>query len=357
MYKVLIIDDEPWSREVVKALGHWSRLELLIVGEAEDGNEGLRKIDELRPDIVITDMRMPGTDGVELLQAMHERYPKLKIIVMSGYDDFVYLKQAIRSKAVEYLLKPIKPDELDAALAQSKSELEQSQSTPWVELAPIFSSVADMQRYGELRERMYTYLMDLNRDAVASSFERLMKEFSIEEAGLEAGSMLRIANDLLLMLEQFLSEQELSLAALLSEAVPHIGHDFGSGDAIREVGVLYAKVIDSLLAFRHSRNRLDMTDVKHYVDAHYQEAISLESVAGQFLVSKEHLSRMFKTSIGENLTEYIVRRRMEKARGLIVDEGMSIKHAAQLAGYEDIAYFYRVFKKHYGMTPGQIRSD
>jgi len=357
MHKVLIIDDEPWSREVVKALGDWSRLELSVIGEAEDGNEGLRKIGELQPDIVITDMRMPGTDGAELLQAMYGRYPKLKIIVMSGYDDFVYLKQAIRSKAVEYLLKPIKPEELDAALAQSKAELERANQPAWRELAPLFASGADMQRYGDMRERIYTYLMELNKEAAAAACGKLMQELDDRGAGLEAGSALRIANDLMLMLEQFLSEQELSFASLLPGEEARIGQDTSPAGPLKEVGALYGKAIEALLLLRQSRNRLDMADVRQYVDAHYQNPISLESVAGQFLVSKEHLSRMFKTSVGENLTDYIVRRRMEKARGLIADEGMSIKHAAQLAGYEDIAYFYRVFKKHFGMTPGQLRRD
>jgi two-component system response regulator YesN len=126
MYKVMIIDDEPWSRKVIKQLGEWDKLQLTIVGEAEDGTQGLRLIGELTPDIIVTDMRMPGIDGVELLKVLNERHPALKIIVMSGYDDFVYLKQAIRSQAKEYLLKPVDPDELNAALTQCVRELQEA---------------------------------------------------------------------------------------------------------------------------------------------------------------------------------------------------------------------------------------
>src|SRR5665647_984121 len=96
MYKVMIMDDEPWSRKVIIQLGEWDKLALTIIGEAEDGTQGLRMIAELTPDIVVTDMRMPGIDGVELLKALNDKHPLLKIIVMSGYDDFVYLKQAIQ---------------------------------------------------------------------------------------------------------------------------------------------------------------------------------------------------------------------------------------------------------------------
>lgn len=360
MFKVLIIDDEPWSREVVKALGPWSRLEVRIVGEAEDGTEGMRKIEELRPDIVITDMRMPGMDGVELLETMRNRWPQLRIIVMSGYDDFEYLKQAIRSKAIEYLLKPINPEELAAALAQSTKELIDELRSGSQSLAPLFPSRAEMQRYTSSRERIYASLLELNQERTEEEFGKLIRDAEgAERGGLEVSHEARVVADLMLMLEQFLSDQSLTLGQLLPKKTVRRSarHNGRAGETLRTVFEIYGLAIDELLAFRLSRNRLDMDDVKGYIDAHYHDAISLETVAGQFLVSKEHLSRMFKSSFGENLSDYIVRKRMEKAGELIADEGMSIKHAAQLTGYEDIAYFYRVFKKYYGMTPGELRKD
>ncbi len=356
MFNVLIIDDEPWSREVVKALGPWDRLELRVVGEAEDGNEGLRKIEELQPDIVVTDMRMPGTDGVELLEAMRSRWPQLKIIVMSGYDDFIYLKQAIRSKAIEYLLKPISPEELEAALKQSKKELEAARKSEAQSLSPLFPNRAALQRYAEQRERLYASLLELNRERAEEAFDHLHREMrSTDESEAKEGQEARVTADLTLMLEQFLSQQSLTLGQLHPESEQFSSP--GGSEALRGARELYGRAIAALLELRHSRSRLDMAEVADYIDARYQEAISLESVAGQFLVSKEHLSRMFKAFAGENLSDYIVRRRMEKAKALIAEEGVSIKHAAQLVGYEDIAYFYRVFKKHYGMTPGELRKD
>jgi two-component system response regulator YesN len=114
MYRVLVVDDEPWSRQVARALGAWAAMDLEIVGEAEDGAAALRLIEKLQPHIVLTDMRMPSIEGAELLKAFSERYPAIKLIVMSGYQDIEYLRQSIRSRAVEYLLKPIDPEELTA---------------------------------------------------------------------------------------------------------------------------------------------------------------------------------------------------------------------------------------------------
>jgi two-component system response regulator YesN len=83
----------------------------------------------------------------------------------------------------------------------------------------------------------------------------------------------------------------------------------------------------------------------------------LDTVAQRFFVSKEHLSRAFKSQSGENLSDYISRKRMEKAKELIVEGELAIKHVAKLTGYEDVAYFYRVFKKHFGQTPGDLRKE
>jgi len=358
MFRVLIIDDEPWSREVVKSLGPWSKLGLQVIGEAEDGNEGLRKIEDMRPDIVVTDMRMPGTDGVELLEKMRNKWPMLKIIVMSGYDDFHYLKQAIRSKAIEYLLKPINPEELSYALQQCKLELETLQRADTQPLMPLFESGISIQRYTGHRERIYTSLLELNREKATELFHKLIEDIENSKlSGADAGQKKRVAADLMLLLEQFLSEQSVTLGQLLpKDAVLHRSiEEQQVTEPLRATLELYERAIDALQAYRYSRNRLDILDVKSYIDVHYQDVISLESIAAQFLISKEHLSRMFKLSMNENLSDYIVRKRMEKARALMTEEGLSIKHAAQLVGYEDIAYFYRVFKKYFGMTPGELR--
>ncbi len=377
MYNVFIIDDEPWSREVVKALGDWERLGLRVAGEAEDGTEGLGRIGIQLPDIIVTDMRMPGIDGAELLQILHERHPAMKVIVMSGYDDFVYTQGAIRSRAVEYLLKPIKPEDLNAALRRCKEELDREAGPR----STIFASGEDMQRYSAHRDRIYASLLTLDKARVAEAFQLLARELaSAKTAVAEAEGASRIASDLLLMLEQFLSEQEATLEQLLrgrgvagnvaidKEAELRLGSPATAGfltlrsaaspqETTLAVGGIYALAVEGLLALRHSRSRLDMEDVVAYIDSHFQDAISLETVSGQFLVSREHLSRAFKARTGENLSDYIVRRRMEKARSLIAVSRLPIKHAAQLSGYEDIAYFYRVFKKHFGITPGELRSE
>jgi len=363
MHKVLIIDDEPWSREVVKALGAWENLQLSVIGEAEDGTEGLKLIGELEPHIVITDMRMPGLEGVELLKAMNERFPSLKIIVMSGYDDFVYLKQAIRSRAVEYLLKPIDPKELHASLSQCVRELEQAQIKVNISLRTplVFSDTAVLDGYLAFRQRILGYLLELNKPAVQKTFTQLEEFLSnMLPATQNENILIKIGHDFILMLEEFMSENKIGFDCIWSggnrEETFMAGWDSIS-EAIVSIGLLYGEAINAIETFRRNKNRFDIREAQTHIDRHFQDQISLETIAQRFFISKEHLSRTFKTSIGENISDYILRKRMEKAKELILEQGLAIKHVAEMTGYTDLAYFYRVFKKHFGLTPGELRKE
>jgi two-component system response regulator YesN len=204
VHKVLIIDDEPWSRQVVKALGSWETLQLMVIGEAEDGTEALQLVEEHQPHIVVTDMRMPGVDGVELLQELHVRFPNLKIIVMSGYDDYAYMKQAIQSRAADYLLKPIHPDDLNAALEKCVRELvdaEASLNTSW--RTPLaFADTHILDQYHDYREQVFGYLLELNKLAVQHTFVKLGQ--FLESMLLHANDrniLVKFGHDFILMLE------------------------------------------------------------------------------------------------------------------------------------------------------------
>lgn len=363
-YKVLIIDDEPWSRQVVQALGAWDNMNMTVIGEAEDGKQGIRLIEELQPHIVITDMRMPGLQGVELLRQISAKFPEKEIIIMSGYDDFVYLKEAIRSRAVEYLLKPISENELNDALLRCSQNLQTAvRLHDELPEAPfIFTDRMALEKYLAYRQRIFGHLLTLNKSKVTHEFAKLAEfmERMLEDSE-QAKPVSQISHDFFLMLSKFASEHDMELGQIwieeevTSEEPKTKWSTFE--EALAELGRVFTDVIDRIEGLQKNRNRLDLGEVKLYIEQHYQDDISLETIASHFFVSKEHLSRSFKSISGENMSDFIVRLRMEKARKLIVEEGLPIKHAAQLSGYEDLAYFYRVFKKHYGMPPGSLRKD
>ncbi|WP_169090472.1 response regulator [Paenibacillus sp. PL91] len=119
MYRVLIIDDEEPLREAIRILGDWKGLGVTEVLEATDGKMGLAMLAEHKIDLAMVDMKMPELNGAELLQIIERQYPDLLTIVISGYNDFEYTRQAIRSKVVDYLLKPVNRHDLNQSLRKA----------------------------------------------------------------------------------------------------------------------------------------------------------------------------------------------------------------------------------------------
>lgn len=132
--KMLIVDDEPVICQGLKLTMPWSELGVEVIGEAYDGLEAMRYILEDSVDLVLTDIKMPGMDGLHLVKTANKEKPDVHFVMMSGYDEFEYARQAIRLGVKDYLMKPIDIDELTelvkrlvVQIKHDKSEGEQSQ--------------------------------------------------------------------------------------------------------------------------------------------------------------------------------------------------------------------------------------
>lgn len=125
MYKVFLVDDEPLVLEGLKLLVDWETHGFEICGEARDGEEALQAIEQIRPDLVVTDIRMPVMSGLELIRQAREKLNSdSQFIVLSGYGDFSYAHTAMRYEAADYLLKPIDSEEFDRALRKLRADLD-----------------------------------------------------------------------------------------------------------------------------------------------------------------------------------------------------------------------------------------
>lgn len=135
MPKILIVDDEAIYRKGLRAMISSEDPNWEIVGDAKDGYEAMEMIGELKPDVVLTDIRMPRMDGIQLQKFARERFPDLRCIVISGYEDFSYVRQSLRHGAKDYLMKPVEREELSRVLDKVKDEIREatrkaSQSEP-----------------------------------------------------------------------------------------------------------------------------------------------------------------------------------------------------------------------------------
>ncbi|MDR1482033.1 MAG: response regulator [Synergistaceae bacterium] len=124
MYKVFFVDDEAAMRTGLRDSINWERSDFTLVGEAPDGELALSLISETLPDILITDVKMPFMDGLELSRRVTRTMPWVKIIILSGHDEFEYAQQAIRIGVSEYLLKPVTSETLFRTLESAAREIE-----------------------------------------------------------------------------------------------------------------------------------------------------------------------------------------------------------------------------------------
>jgi len=124
VYRALIIDDEDIIRQGLKKIIPWKSLDCEIIGEARNGTEGLELIRKLKPDIVITDIRMPGADGLEMISRMKGESKNSKIIILTGHRDFDYAQKAIKFGVFRYLLKPSDKNEIIKNLQEAILEIE-----------------------------------------------------------------------------------------------------------------------------------------------------------------------------------------------------------------------------------------
>lgn len=116
MYKVVVVEDEKRVRQGIVMGTDWSGIHCIVMGEASNGEEGLELICKCKPDIVITDIRMPKMTGLEMIRKIQEEEMEPYVIFLTAYDDFAYAQQALKLGAVDYLLKPFKDGQLEEAI-------------------------------------------------------------------------------------------------------------------------------------------------------------------------------------------------------------------------------------------------
>lgn len=128
LYKVMLVDDEEEVREVMKRRIDWESIGFTVVVSAENGEDALDKAEIYEPDVVLTDIQMPFMDGLTMLKNLKNLIPDIRSVILSGYDEFEYAKEAIKLEAEEYILKPIDSEELRKVFIRIKERLDEQVS-------------------------------------------------------------------------------------------------------------------------------------------------------------------------------------------------------------------------------------
>ena len=175
LYRIILVDDEEEVRKGIIRKIDWNHLGFEVVGDAENGAEALEKIEQLEPEVVMTDIRMPFMDGLALTERIRQKYPSMKVLIFSGFDDFEYAQQAIKLNVTEYILKPVNVEELSEILTRVRKNLDEeiSQRRDAALLRESYQKSLPILRA--------VFLNDLMRGtADAGMIEEKLKEYSVD---------------------------------------------------------------------------------------------------------------------------------------------------------------------------------
>lgn len=213
MYKVLIVDDEPVIAEGLKKIVDWEKYNCVVAGTASSGKEGLAMVEKCQPDILFTDIRMPGMDGLTMLAALRSEYKNLQVIILTGYRDFDYAREAMKLGVFRYLVKPSKMKELDEAMesiserlastADTKDSIADDDNTSANNFI-VKQAISYMEQHyreklqlTDVAEKVYVSHWHLSKllNSTGKSFSDLLNEIRIENAKeLMEDSSLHIAD-------------------------------------------------------------------------------------------------------------------------------------------------------------------
>jgi two-component system response regulator YesN len=361
--RVLIVEDARLIREsLAKSIG---RLHAgsVVSGAAGNGEEALDWLEGHFADICVTDIRMPRLDGLMLLERINERYPWMVAIIVSSYDEFEYARKSLQLQAVDYILKPIEPEQLVRSLDLATEALARRRhreasemllrmsphcrplARQWVELLKtqslgVLPALADrtldaLETWaGGAASYLLPALAKLWMHTVVEELanESIRLRWSDEETpadGLDAG-------EAALPIEQAHAHFRRRAAACLERDGDRLA------DAIRSR--LEADGVSSV-----------MRQMKDYIHRHYADKIGLQDIADAVGISKNYVSAVFKNEAGATVLQYIVDLRLKKAAELLAEGGHRIYEVAQRVGYDDIDYFAKLFRTSYGMTPAEYK--
>ena len=410
-YKVVIVDDEPIMRKALQTLIDWRAINCEIVHISENGQEVLRYLENNKADILITDIKMPGVDGIELSKYIWENKLSTKVILLTAYADFSYAQSAVRYDVVEYVTKTGAFDELIQAVERCKTLLNEKKyfvlEDTSSRIEKFFRGVYDGNIYDKISEQFeqlnldvenyvvvfFKFLMNENseRSKIVKLYDSLQNFFQSAFADHVFHGMF-YKKDMYGLVLKYSVKEELAKKHIEDTCLKVIDmmDNFmelcvyiGVGEMHEEIEELSEAYEEAQAALNHScldrsnklyfyidEMRKEMFpvvsyDVKQqlvkecmeYIEEHFQETMSVSDISREVGTSISYLSRIFKESTGETIIRTINNKRIEKAKAYLKETDMKVYEVADILGFENVTYFSRFFKKHTGVSPKEFKEE
>ncbi len=343
--RVLLVDDDVIVMKGLRQMIPWQQLHAHIVGEARNGEEALEIARAHHPDLIITDIKMPIMDGLELCRRIHMEMADTAMVLLSAHEDFDYARQAMQYGVQRYIVKPISRRDIDELIEYIR-DLSQRKHKQHDHYTSLFGR--------ELEQ----HCMEALQAGDLLFFKQLFDhQLAVELPPAEIKALcVRVLNLLFDFCQRMDGERQTTVGEWDGQL--HCLLDLKtSAEVIAFTCEKCADVVQHVSEKRDARQHVLVDYVKEYVQQHLGDAdLSLASIADQLNRAPAYVSAVFSQSAGMKLGSYITSTRMEKARRLLLDPAMPIYAISEQLGFQDAHYFARVFKKSEGMTPSEYRN-
>lgn len=379
--KILVVDDEPKIRRGLKAL--IERLETdSIVEIAVDGEEALNKVKEFHPDIVFTDIRIPKLCGLAFIKEVNKINNNICFIIVSGYADFGYVQEALKSGVVEYILKPVMPNKIVEALDKAKAYIKKKQDIIEIEKnlreEYLYSILFNKDKFiGEDINGIYRRLNikgnfsmislfintnNKNYEEVRDRIKRTKNKFyeHLNKSNIDC-IICDIKDGLTMLIDTDSKNSDIIQEILCSQkdikiSCSDVKEDIGSvSEAYKEtlIGLENINIDQESIVYTEVSSTINK--VINYIKKNYSKQITLADMAEFVYVHPTYLSKLFKKETGKNISDFIILYRIEKAKELLLESEDKIYMIAEKTGFKDSKYFNSVFKAKVGITPKRFR--
>jgi two-component system response regulator YesN len=360
MYHVMLVDDSEVELKEIRRLACWRENAAFVVScEARNGYEALQQLTESPVDLVITDIRMPKINGLELIQKIKERALAKTVVILSEYREFSYARQGMVLGAFDYLVKPVSAIDLVKLLTRVDRYL--------TEIAARQSKLQFLEQYA-----VYSY----NNGTEFLNFETAKLKTEVVALNLQAAVTARklILNLAVIMdLTRVIAVIEkitVEIIAQLERAYPWIGQfidlesvsrfSYFQIEETERLAEVFVGLITTLIG---KINKLKLGDGRNqlveqaccYVLDHIDQHLTIQRLAETLFIHRSYLSEIFKRQTGVKLNDYLHIVKLERAKKLLVEGRLLNYQIAGLLGFKDVMYFSRIFKKYTGMMPSEYK--
>ncbi|NNU78657.1 response regulator transcription factor [Clostridium estertheticum] len=397
MYKLLIADDEPRIRKGLRNALNWYEFNIEVVGEAEDGEIALNQTEKLKPDIIFLDICMPFLNGLELIRKLNEKDQNCIIIIITGYDEFEYMHEALKLKTFDYLLKPVPKevliDTVNKAIQEIRKNEEKKVYLDWADrqldenfdmLKQAFlnnwlnGSYEYVEILNELKFFKYNFDADievvvikvierLNHEVYSKNWDRELLNFALSNVTLELMRKVKPEitytdedNNIVIISNVINAYDWLNIANEIENKIYYYLHftviieHKRSQSGILGVKNTYNEIIASISKIAAYKPIVLLAT--RYIDTNYNvNDLSLGDVADKFNLSSSYLSKLLKKEAGLSFIDYLTKYRINKSICMMDDPKYKIYEIAEAVGYSNQHYFCKAFKKVMGFAPTEYR--